>query len=294
MRATTTRPRERAAVPGREPSAALRAPVLAETVSAMERACARPLDGDVALVTGASGGIGGAIAVRLAALGARVVVHHHTGRAAAEAVLASLGGASAGHAALGADLRDPAAVERLVADAAAFHGRLDVLVNNAGLYELAPPLAVSYAEFRAHLGRMLETNFLSAAHASYCAAHVMRKAGGGRIVNVGSRGAFRGEPDAPGYGASKAALHQLTQSLAQALAPAGISVFAVAPGFVETAMARPHMTGERGAAVRAQSPFGRVASVDDVAYFVGALACREAAFASGAIIDVNGASYLRT
>ena len=141
---------------------------------------------------------------------------------------------------------------------------------------------------------MLETNFLSAAHASYCAAQIMAKAGAGRIVNVGSRGAFRGEPDALGYGASKAALHQLTQSLAQALAPAGISVFAVAPGFVETAMARPHLTDEKAAAIAAQSPFGRIARVEDVAYFVGCLASKEAAFASGAIVDVNGASYLRT
>jgi 3-oxoacyl-[acyl-carrier protein] reductase len=157
-----------------------------------------------------------------------------------------------------------------------------------------PPMSSSYAAFRTHLRRMMETNFFSAAHASYCAAQIMAKAGRGRIVNVGSRGAFRGEPDAPGYGASKAALHQLTQSLAQALAPSGISVFAVAPGFVETAMARPHMTDEKAEAVKAQSPFGRIASVEDVAYFVGCLAAPEAAFASGAIVDVNGASYLRT
>ncbi len=252
------------------------------------------LDGEVALVTGASGGIGGAIARRLASLGARVVVHFHSGREAADALVAELGGAGAGHMALGADLRDAEEVRVLVDGAAALHDRLDVLVNNAGLYELAPPLRTGYADFQAHLRRMLETNFLSAAHASYCAAQIMAKAGAGRIVNVGSRGAFRGEPDALGYGASKAALHQLTQSLAQALAPAGISVFAVAPGFVETAMARPHMTDEKAAGIRAQSPFGRIASVADVAYFVGCLAAKEAAFASGAIVDVNGASYLRT
>jgi NAD(P)-dependent dehydrogenase (short-subunit alcohol dehydrogenase family) len=111
---------------------------------------------------------------------------------------------------------------------------------------------------------------------------------------VGSRGAFRGEPEAPAYGASKAGLHAMSQSLAVALAPHGIAVYAVAPGFVETAMARPYLTSEMGEAIRRQSPLGRVATADDVAYWVACLAAPDAAFATGAIIDVNGASYLRT
>jgi NAD(P)-dependent dehydrogenase (short-subunit alcohol dehydrogenase family) len=251
----------------------------------------RSLEGQVALVTGASGGIGRAIARRLAAGGARVVAHYHTGEAGARELVREIG---EGHAAMGADLADPDAVLALVDRAHALHGRLDVLVNNAGRYELCEIARASYAEWQAHFRAMLDTNLLSAANASWAAARHMAQAGGGRIVNVGSRGAFRGEPAAPGYGASKAGLHQLTQSLAVALAPSNVAVLAVAPGFVETAMARPHMTAERGAAIRAQSPFGRVASVEDVAYWVGCLASPEATFASGAIVDVNGASYLRT
>ena len=117
---------------------------------------------------------------------------------------------------------------------------------------------------------------------------------GGRIINISSRGAFRGEPDGPAYGASKAGINALSQSLAKALAPHGILVYAVAPGFVETAMARPHLTGEMGEAIRRQSPLGRVAAARDVAYWVGCLAEARAEYATGAIIDVNGASYLRT
>jgi 3-oxoacyl-[acyl-carrier protein] reductase len=118
--------------------------------------------------------------------------------------------------------------------------------------------------------------------------------GGGRIVNVSSRGAFRGEPGQPAYGASKAGLNALGQSLAVALAPHNITVTAVAPGFVETDMADDHLQGERGAAIRAQSPFGRVATPQEIAAAVVFLASPQAQWASGAILDLNGASYLRT
>jgi NAD(P)-dependent dehydrogenase (short-subunit alcohol dehydrogenase family) len=120
------------------------------------------------------------------------------------------------------------------------------------------------------------------------------KAGGGAVVNVSSRGAFRGEPKNPAYGASKAALNSFGQSMALVLAPHGISVGTVAPGFVQTDMAREVLDGPRGDVVRAQSPFGRVARPDEVASAVLWLASPEALFASGSIIDVNGASYLRT
>ena len=122
----------------------------------------------------------------------------------------------------------------------------------------------------------------------------MMGAGGGRIVNVSSRGAFRGEPEQPAYGASKAALNALSQSLAQHLAPYGIFVGVVAPGFVETDMAAERLRGEAGDAIRAQSPLGRVARPEEVAYAVLFLASEGAAFATGAILDVNGASYLRS
>ena len=113
-------------------------------------------------------------------------------------------------------------------------------------------------------------------------------------MNVSSRGAFRGEPRCPAYGASKAGLNALTQSLAQQLAPLGIFVGAVAPGFVETDMASTVLDGPGGDAVRNQSPLGRVAKPEEVAHAVLFLASAGAEFSTGTIIDVNGASYLRT
>jgi NAD(P)-dependent dehydrogenase (short-subunit alcohol dehydrogenase family) len=121
----------------------------------------------------------------------------------------------------------------------------------------------------------------------------MITAGGGRIINVSSRGAFRGEPGQPAYGASKAGLNAFGQSLALALAPHGIAVATVAPGFVETDMAAGHLTGPPGDAIRAQSPFGRVAQPREIAAAVLYLAAPEAEWASGTILDLNGASYLR-
>ena len=118
--------------------------------------------------------------------------------------------------------------------------------------------------------------------------------GGGRIVNVSSRGAFRGEPDAPAYGASKAGLNALSQSLAQKLAPHRIFVGVVAPGFVETDMTTTHLAGEGGRAIRAQSPLNRVAKPEEVAHAALFLASEGAEFTTGTIIDVNGASYLRS
>ena len=249
-------------------------------------------EGKVVLVTGGSGGIGRAVCRRFAERGAEVWVHFNSRRQAADDTLALLAGD--GHAAVGADLRDPAAVRAMVDRVAAESGTIDVLVNNAGIFERHPPLEVDFEQWREVWQRTLGTNLLGAAHASWCAARHMAAAGGGRIVNVSSRGAFRGEPESPAYGASKAGLNALSQSLAVALAPRGIFVFAVAPGFVETAMARDHLTGEMADAIRGQSPLGRVATTDDVAYWVLCLADEAASFATGAIVDVNGASYLRT
>jgi NAD(P)-dependent dehydrogenase (short-subunit alcohol dehydrogenase family) len=116
---------------------------------------------------------------------------------------------------------------------------------------------------------------------------------GGRIVNVASRGAFRGEPGQPAYGASKAGLIAFGQSLARALGPAGISVTAVAPGFTDTDMAVDALAGEEGERRRAESPLGRIATPEEVAAAVLYLASPQAEFATGTVLDVNGASYLR-
>ena len=244
------------------------------------------------LVTGGSRGIGAAIARGFAAQGDRVAVHYGSSAALADEVLASLEGA--GHATVQADMADAEAVRRMVDSAAERLGRLDVLVNNAGIFVAQPPLETSYEEWQTSWSQTLATNLVGAANAAYCAIPYLRAAGGGAIVNVSSRGAFRGEPRNPAYGASKAGMNAFGQSLAIALAPEGITVGTVAPGFVQTEMAREVLDGPGGDAVRAQSPFGRVARPEEVAAAVLWLASPEARFSTGTIIDVNGASYLRT
>jgi NAD(P)-dependent dehydrogenase (short-subunit alcohol dehydrogenase family) len=244
------------------------------------------------LVTGASRGIGRSIAIELANRGASVAVHYNTNRAAADETIARLAGD--GHIAIQADIADAGAVKAMIAAVVDAFGRLHVVVNNAAVHDVHPIADVSYDEWQAAWQAIIATNLLGAANVTFCAAHHMMAMGGGRIVNVSSRGAFRGEPETPAYGASKAGLNAMGQSLAQALAPHGISILTVAPGFVETDMAASFLTGSRGDAIRQQSPFGRVAHPDEVAYAVAFLASDQAAFASGAILDINGASYLRT
>ncbi|MEV6488832.1 SDR family oxidoreductase [Actinoplanes sp. NPDC051633] len=246
------------------------------------------------LVTGSSRGLGRAIAARFAAGGDRVAVHHRDSAAMAESLVAELPGS--GHVVVRADMADPPAVRAMVDDAAARLGGLDVLVNNAGVYgrERGAPLAeADYETWREVWRRTFDINLFGAANACWAAVQHMRGAGG-RIVNVSSRGAFRGEPEQPAYGASKAALNAMGQSLAVALAPHGIAVATVAPGFIETEMARALLTGDGGEGIRAQSPYHRVAQPDEVAAAVHWLASAEAEWASGAILDMNGASYLRT
>jgi 3-oxoacyl-[acyl-carrier protein] reductase len=244
------------------------------------------------LVTGASRGIGRAIAQAFAAAGDRVAVHHRDSAALAAEVLAGLPGA--GHAVVQADLADPEAVRRMVDGARDALGGLDVLVNNAGVFTPHPVTDVSYEQWQAAWQHTLDVNLIGAANVTWCAVQHMISSGGGRIVNVSSRGAFRGEPGQPAYGASKAGLNAFGQSLARALAPQGIAVATVAPGFVDTDMAAGHLEGARGAEIRAQSPFDRVATAEEIAAAVLFLASPEAEWASGAILDLNGASYLRS
>lgn len=246
----------------------------------------------VVLVTGSSRGIGRSIATLFAERGARVAVHYLSHRAAADETLAALPGE--GHFVVQGDIADPAAVKAIVDEIIARAGRIDILVNNAAIYEDHPLADVDYETWQASWRRTIDTNLIGAANMSFCAAKHMIAGGGGRIVNVSSRGAFRGEPTGPAYGASKAALNSMSQSLAKYLAPFNISVAVAAPGFVETDMAREALTGESGREKRSQSPFNRVARPEEVAYAVLFLASEGAEFMSGAIIDINGASYLRT
>jgi 3-oxoacyl-[acyl-carrier protein] reductase len=244
------------------------------------------------LVTGSSRGIGRAIAVAFAGAGDRVAIHHRASPALAAEVLDSLPGS--GHVVVRADLADPDAVAAMVDAAAAGLGGLDVLVNNAANFTGHPIDGVSYEQWQAAWRETIGVNLIGAANVTWCAVRHMIAGGGGRIVNVSSRGAFRGEPGQPAYGASKAGLNAMGQSLAIALAPHNITVAGVAPGYVETDMAAAHLQGASGEAIRGQSPFRRVARPEEIADAVVFLASPEAQWASGAILDLNGASYLRT
>lgn len=244
------------------------------------------------LVTGASRGIGRAVAQAFAEQGDRVAVHYGSNAAEAERTLSGLSGT--GHVLIQADLADAEQVRQAVdSSAEQLHG-IDVLVNNAGVFLAHPPTSTSWADWQRLWSATVAVNLTGAAHATFSAVPHLTARGGGAVVNVSSRGAFRGEPECPAYGASKAGLNAFGQSMAVALAPLGIAVSTVAPGFVETGMAAEVLDGPRGDEVRAQSPFGRVARPEEVAAAVVWLASPQARFASGTVVDVNGASYLRT
>lgn len=264
------------------------------------------VDGRGVLVTGSSRGVGAATARAFAERGDRVVVHFRAAEAAAREVVESLPGI--GHALVQGDLSQPTEVSELADRAIAALGRVDVLVNNAALF-LEPDggsrrgdhriTDVDYDAWVRAWQTTLATNLMGPANLTWCVArHMIDVPPGeglprGRIVNVGSRGAYRGEPDVPAYGASKAGLHALGQSMAVALAPEGISVVTLAPGFIATDMAARLLDRQEGDAIRAQSPFNRVASPGEVARAIVALADPAAEWVSGAVVDFNGASHLR-
>ncbi len=243
------------------------------------------------LVTGASRGIGRAVAQQFAAKGARVAVHYHKNKAAAEETLALMQGS--GHILIQGDMADAAAVQKMVNEAIKGLGGLNILVNNAGIYAKNAFGEMTYEQWQAGWAQTIQTNLIGAANAAFCAAQHMMHHGGGRIINISSRGAFRGEPEAPDYGASKAGMNAMSQSLAKALAPHKIYVTAIAPGWVETDMATDYLA-VRGDEIRNQSPLGRIATPDEVAYTTLFLASAGAEFLTGGIVDINGASYLRT
>jgi NAD(P)-dependent dehydrogenase (short-subunit alcohol dehydrogenase family) len=249
-------------------------------------------DDEVVLVTGASRGIGRAVAEQFAQAGARVAVHYHRNREAAEETLSALSGGP--HAIFQADLAEAGETQSLAGAVIEQMGRIDVLVNNAGIFEDHRIAEVDFDEWKIAWDRTLQTNLVGPANLCYCVARHMIDVGGGRIVNVSSRGAFRGEPDSPAYGASKAGLNSMSQSLAFALAPHGIFVGVVAPGWVDTDMSSEHLAGPGGDAVRQQSPMNRVAHPDEIARAVVFLASSGIDYLTGCIIDANGASYLRT
>jgi len=254
----------------------------------------------VALVTGASRGIGRTIALQLAQRGVRVAVHYRNNREAAAASLACLPGT--GHESFDADLSDPKEASLLWGRVTDSLGAVDILINNAGLYIFHPPLKTTYGDWQSAWQLTLATNLSAPANLALLAAQCMAarqqpqspEFGRGRIVNISSRGAFRGEPDAPAYAASKAGLNALSQSLARAVAANAVYLYCVAPGWVETEMATSHLQGPEGQAILAQHPLGRVNRADEVANAAVYCALDAPAAMTGCVIDVNGASYLRT
>jgi NAD(P)-dependent dehydrogenase (short-subunit alcohol dehydrogenase family) len=250
------------------------------------------LTNKTALVTGASRGIGRAIVRTFAAAGARVAVHYHQNRTAAEETLKTLSGQ--GHILVQADVARPDEVQRLVETTIEQLGGLDIVVNNAGaVFEHRPMVEVDYETWQAGWQQTIHTNLIGAANVCYCAARHMIEQKSGKIINIGSRGGYRGEPLFPAYGASKAGLHALSQSLAKYLGQYNIFVTAVAPGFVETDMSRKSLAGSRGDEIRNQSPLRRVATPEEVAHTVLFLAAPGSEWLTGGVVDLNGASYLR-
>lgn len=250
------------------------------------------MENKVVLITGASRGIGKKAALLLAKSGAKIIIHYNKNIDAADKVLEELG--ENGLFTVCADLGNEDEIKSMFEFVIGKAGKIDVLVNNAAAHKNLPPLQTFYDEWFSDWKTTIASNLSGTACLSYLVAKHMSEKGGGRIINVSSRGAFRGEPDAWAYGASKAGLNSLGQSMAKALAPKNVFVFTVAPGFVATEMSAYMLEGPQGEEIKSQSPFGRVAMPEEVAKIILFFASDAPEFMTGCIVDINGASYLRT
>jgi NAD(P)-dependent dehydrogenase (short-subunit alcohol dehydrogenase family) len=248
------------------------------------------LSGRVVLVTGAAGGIGSATARTLAGAGATVLIHD-VNAAALEPLAEELGGRA--HPFV-VDLLDRAATGALWADALAVSGRIDVLVNNAGIYPPAD-LDLPLDGWTAVWDRSLGVNLI--APAILCREAVRtyaRQSGGGIIVNLASRAAFRGEdPEFWHYAAAKAGVVAMTRTIARQYGRAGVTAFAIAPGYVDTPFNAPFAEKFGVEAAARDTGLGEVAQPQDVANVIAFLASGLARHATGTTIDINGASYVR-
>jgi NAD(P)-dependent dehydrogenase (short-subunit alcohol dehydrogenase family) len=229
------------------------------------------------LLTGASRGIGATSLAALTKAGHQVV-----------------GQSTAGSDELiSADFSDPDAPRRLWETALASLGTIDVLINNAGIFE-GIDVGASDDEWQAAWARTLTVNLQASADLCRLAVQHFRGNGGGRIVNVASRAAFRGDsPNHWHYAASKAGMVAMTRTIARGYAAENILAFAVAPGFTVSEMTEEYLTGRGGAQILADIPLGRVATTVEVAETIRWLATEAPASATGSVIDVNGASYVR-
>ncbi|MGG6894851.1 MULTISPECIES: SDR family NAD(P)-dependent oxidoreductase [Rhizobium] len=250
----------------------------------------RWLQGQTILVTGASGGIGAAIVERLAAEGARPIIHFSRDKAGAKALLARIGG----HGwIIQADLSTPEGPFELWRRTVEVAGRVNGLVNNAGI-RTEVPIELSAADWRAAWQKEFQINFFAAADLSRDAILHFKANGGGRIVNIASRAGQRGyAADAMPYGATKAALVNLTKSIARSFGGEGVTAVAIAPGWVRTDMAEDFIAAHGKAAAVADIPIGEMAAPSEVAELVAFVLRPSQASLNGATLDVNGGSYIR-
>jgi 3-oxoacyl-[acyl-carrier protein] reductase len=246
------------------------------------------LEGKVALVTGASRGIGRAIAEKLASAGASVGINYNHSRGEAEGLAARIGERRS--LVVQADLASPEQVAMMIDRVGEAFGRLDILVNNAAIFELNPFDRDDYGGWIEGWNRTFAVNLFGAANAAFLSARLMREQGGGTIINIASRAASRGETEFADYGASKGALMNLTRSIARGCARWHITSNCVNPGFIETEMAAEEIS-KRGEEIRGEIPLQRIGTAEDVAEVVLFLASPMAAYLNGATIDVNGGSW---
>lgn len=248
------------------------------------------LSGQSILVTGATGAIGKAICRALVADGANVVVHYGRNRDSAEALVNDFGGRGW---CISADLSDPAGPQLLWDQAIAVAGRLTGLVNNAGIRSEVP-IDASMDEWQRVWEREMRVNFLSAVDLSKLAIQHFRAHDGGRIVNMASRAGQRGyTSSAMAYGASKAALINLTKSIAQSHGHEGVTSVALAPGWVRTEMAEAYIAEHGEAAASAGIPIARMAVPEEIGEITAFAFRLSQASLNGAVLDVNGGSYMR-
>ena len=236
------------------------------------------------LITGAAGGIGEALCTSFAEANGTIILHYNSNRDKAESLLQKLPGMH--HRAIQCDLSNADQVNTMFS--AIDH--VDIVINNAAVVENHEIDSLSYQDWQDIWERTIGANLIGPANIMYLASKFMIKNGGGKFINISSRGAFRGEPSAPAYGASKAGLNSLGQSLAKALAKDRVFVYTIAPGFVDTERVKNLIDDE----VRAQSPLNRIAKPQEIADTALWLATGDNEFLTGCIIDVNGASYLRS
>lgn len=245
------------------------------------------------LITGGSRGIGRACARLFSELNANVIFTYNTNRKEAQKTLDLLN-SKHDHKMFQMDITKPEEIERCFEEIVVTYKRIDVLVNNAGVFIEHKINEVTFSDWQKSWHQTLTTNLVGVSNLCFLAGRHMIEQKQGKIINISSRGAFRGEPDHPAYAASKAGLNAMSQSLAVALGKHNVLVGVIAPGFVETDMAAPYLNSDAGELVKKQSPLNRVAAPEEVARIVAVFASEGLAFMTGGIVDLNGASYLRS